>query len=75
MQRVVVVILVSWITVIFVSFGMNAPRNATIVAAFFICSLAIGGAIFLILEMDRPLDGVMRISSWPMRNALAQMNW
>jgi hypothetical protein len=74
-QRVVLVILVSWVTVIFASFGMNAPRNGTVMAAFLVCSLAIGGAIFLILEMDRPLDGVMQISSWPMRNALAQMNW
>jgi hypothetical protein len=74
-QRLVLVVLVSWITVIFVSFGLNAPRNGTVVAAFLICSLAIGGSIFLILEMDRPLDGVMRISSWPVDNVLAQMNW
>jgi hypothetical protein len=74
-QRVVLAILVSWVTVIFASFGMNAPRNGTVVMAFLICSLAIGGAIFLILEMDRPLDGVMQISSWPMRNVLAQMKW
>jgi hypothetical protein len=74
-QRVVLVILVSWVMVIFASFGMNAPRNSTVLVAFLICSLAIGGAIFLILEMDRPLDGVMQISSWPMENALAHMNW
>jgi len=74
-QRVVLVVLVSWVTVIFASFGVNAPRNGTVVATFLICSLAIGGAIFLILEMDRPLGGVMQISSWPLRNALAQMNW
>jgi hypothetical protein len=74
-QRVVLLILVSWVTVIFASFGMNAPRNGTVVAAFLIASLAIGGAIFLILEMDRPLDGVMRISSWPMQNVLAHMKW
>jgi hypothetical protein len=74
-QRVVLVILVSWVTVIFASFGMNAPRNGSVVVTFLICSLAIGGAIFLILEMDRPLDGVMQVSSWPLRNALAQMKW
>jgi len=69
-QRVVLVVLVTWVTVIFVSFGLNAPRNATVVAAFLICSLAIGGSIFLILEMDRALDGVMRISSWPVTTFL-----
>jgi hypothetical protein len=74
-QRVVLVVLVSWVMVIFASFGLNAPRNGTVVVAFLICSLAIGGSIFLILEMDRPLEGVMRIDNWPVRNALAHMNW
>jgi len=74
-QLVVLAILVSWVTVIFASFGMNAPRNGSVVVTFLICALAIGGAIFLILEMDRPLDGVMQVSSWPLRNALAQMKW
>lgn len=74
-QRVVLVVLVSWITVIFVSFGLNAPRNATVMVAFLICSMAIGGSIFLILEMDRPMEGVMQISSWPLENVLAHMDW
>ena len=74
-QRVVLIVLVSWVTVIFASFGLNAPRNGTVVMAFLICALAIGGSIFLILEMDRPLDGVMRISSWPVENVLAGMDW
>ena len=68
-------ILVSWVTVIFGSFGLNAPRNSTVVAAFAIGAAAIGGAVFLILEMDQPLNGIMQISSWPVRNVLAQMNW
>jgi hypothetical protein len=74
-QVVVLAILVSWVAVIFVSFGMNAPRNGTVVTAFLVGSLAIGGAVFLILEMDRPMNGIMRISDWPVRNVLAQMNW
>ena len=68
-------ILVSWIVAIFVSFGLNAPRNGTVVAAFFLCSMAIGGSIFLILEMDRPLNGIVRISSWPVENVLGAMDW
>ncbi|MFL5286001.1 MAG: hypothetical protein ACJ8AW_34745 [Rhodopila sp.] len=74
-QIVVIGILVSWIIVIFVSFGMNAPYNATVLAAFLICSLAIGASIFLILEMDRPLEGMMRISKEPVALVLSQMNW
>ncbi len=75
-QSVVLVILVSWVTMIFASFGLNAPRNTTVMASFLIAAMAIGGAVFLILEMDRPVSGlIMRVSDWPVRNALAQMNW
>lgn len=68
-----IVILVSWITAIFVSFGMNAPRNPIVYAAFLICALAMGSAFFLILELDRPFEGVLQISSRPVMNAVANM--
>jgi hypothetical protein len=74
-QKMVLIVLVAWISMIFVSFGLNAPRNATVITAFLISSLAIGGAVFLILEMDRPLGGVMPVSSWPMENVLSHMDW
>ena len=71
----VLVILVCWIVSIFISFGLNAPRNGTVVVGFLVCSIAIGGSIFLILELDHPLSGVLRISSWPVEHALAYMKW
>lgn len=70
---VILGILVVWITFIFATFGMSAPRNATVVVSFVICALAIGGAVFMILEMDEPLRGVMKISNWPIVNALGHM--
>lgn len=72
-KPLVLAILVSWIFFIFASFGLNAPRNSTVVAAFLVCSAAIGGSVFLIMELDSPFSGVLRISSEPMRNALAHM--
>lgn len=72
-RGVILAVLVVWITLIFVSFGLNAPRNGTVVAAFFVCSLAIGGSIFLILQLDTPFDGIIRISSRPITTALAHM--
>ncbi len=71
---IILAILVFWIAFIFASFGLNAPRNGTVVAAFLVCSFSIGCAIFLVLEMDRPLDGMIAISSEPMRRALAHFN-
>ncbi len=72
-RPVVPVILVSWIVAIFASFGMNAPRNRAVLGAFLISSLAIGGSVFLILELDSPLAGLLKISRWPMANAVEQM--
>ena len=72
-RLVVVGILVFWVAAIFASFGLNAPRNATVVVAFLVCALSIGGAVFLILEMDSPFQGVLRLSKQPLTNALAHM--
>jgi hypothetical protein len=72
-RPVVLLILMSWITVIFASFGLNAPFNATVVGAFLVCSLAIGGSVFLIIEMDNPFQGTLQIPRGPMANALQQM--
>jgi len=66
------VVVVFWLALIFMGFGLfSPPRNATVVAALFLCALSVSGAIFLILEMDDPLTGVVRISDVPMRKALA----
>jgi len=67
------VILVFWLTAIFVSFGLFAPRNATVIAALFASGLSVSGAIFLILEMYAPLGGLIGISSAPLRSALANL--
>ena len=66
-------VLVFWIAVTFVSFGMFAPGNATVITVMFLCALSIGGAIFLVLEMDEPFAGLIRASSEPLRYALALM--
>jgi hypothetical protein len=68
------VIVVFWLSVLFASFGVFAPRNATVAAALFFCALSVAGSIFLILEMDRPLEGFLKISSAPLRYALAHVD-
>jgi hypothetical protein len=67
------VVLVLWLTVIFISFGLFAPFNATVVASLFISALSVSGAIFLILEMYTPYAGLVEISSAPLRAALAHL--
>lgn len=67
------VVLTSWIAFIFMGFGLNAPRNATVVCAFAVCASAIGASVFLVLEMEAPFDGVIRVGSRPVEIALARM--
>ena len=67
------VVLVFWLVMLFLGFGLYAPRNATVVAALFVGALTVAGAIFLILEMNHPFSGLMQMSSAPIRNALAQI--
>ena len=67
------VLLIFWVTIIYVSFGLFAPPNATVIATLFLCALSVSGAIFLILELDRPFGGLIEISSAPLRNAVAQL--
>lgn len=62
-----------WLTVIFVSFGLQAPRNTTVIATLLLCALSVSGAILLVLELDRPFDGIIQISSTPLQDALEQL--
>ena len=64
------VVLVFWLVVLFAGFGLYARPNATVIAALFVGALTVAGAIFLILEMNRPYTGLMEISSVPIRDAL-----
>ena len=67
------VVLVFWLVVLFAGFGLYARRNATVIAALFVGALTVAGAIFLILEMNRPYSGLMEISSAPIRDALPEI--
>jgi len=67
------VVVIFWLAVIFLSFGLFAPRNATVIATLFVCALSVSAAIFLILELDSPFSGLLQISDVPLRNALAHI--
>src|SRR5215468_8579586 len=66
------IILVLWLAVIFLGFSTLTPPNVTVILALMVSAVAVSGAIFLILELDQPFGGIIRISSEPMVNALSQ---
>jgi hypothetical protein len=67
------VMLVSWLVIIFFSFGLLAPRNATVIVVLLVCALSAAGSLYLIQELDRPYGGLITISSAPLRNALVYL--
>jgi hypothetical protein len=73
LPRPLLVVVVFWLSIVFASFGLYAPRNATIVGVLFLCALSVSGAIFVILELYTPFGGVIQVSSAPLRDALAQL--
>jgi len=64
------VVLVFWLTILFAGFGLQSPGNATVIAVLFVCAVSVSGAVFLILEMNTPLTGIIKVSSAPLQKAL-----
>ena len=66
-------VVTAWLTITFISFGLFAPRNAVSLFTLFVCATAVSGAIFLTLELYSPLNGLIRISSQPLRSAILRL--
>jgi hypothetical protein len=68
-----IVILVAWLSIIFLSFGLFAPRNGTVITMLLAAALSVSAAIFLGNELGEPFHGLMQLSSTTLRNALAPL--
>ncbi|MBV8115652.1 MAG: hypothetical protein JO300_12985 [Silvibacterium sp.] len=71
--RLLLGMLIGWLIVLFLSFGIFAPRNFTVIVGLFLAALAVCGAILLILGMYHPETGLIQVSDAPLRAALAQL--
>jgi len=67
-------VLVFWISILFFGFGLFARANLTVTLALLVGTLSVAGAIFLILELNDPYRGLMRISDAPLRSAMSQID-
>jgi hypothetical protein len=67
------VVVISWLAVIFTSFGLFVSPNSTVVVALALAAIAVSSAIFIILEMYKPFGGVLMISPAPILDALSEM--
>ena len=72
-SRAMLLVVILWLGILFLSIGLFAPPNATVVVALMLSAVSVSGAIFLILELDMPYGGMISISSKPMRLALEHL--
>jgi len=66
-------VVIFWLMATFASFGLYAPRNATVLFGLLIAALSVAAAVFLIVELDGPFDGLIQVSGEPLRFALANL--
>jgi hypothetical protein len=67
------VVLVFWLTIIFMSIGLFSPYNSTVIVVLLVCAMSVSCAVFLIEDMSHPFDGMMKVSSAPLVNALEHL--
>jgi hypothetical protein len=44
-----------------------------VLVILFLCALSVSSAVFLVLEMDGPFDGVLTVSPTPLHYALSHL--
>ena len=74
LSRPLLVALVIWLVVIFLGFAILAPPNTTSTLALLAGAFSVGCAVFIILELDYPFAGVVRIPSEPMIRTLDHLS-
>lgn len=70
---IVLGVILFWFVAIFFSFGLYAPTNATVISTLIISALAVTLALFMIMELNRPFDGLLRMPSEPLVEALQHL--
>ena len=66
-------VLIFWLFILFTTFGIYSPGNATVITVHMVCALSVAGALFLIVDLSQPFQGVFQIPSTPFQKALAQL--
>ncbi|MEN6384436.1 MAG: hypothetical protein ABFD79_04495 [Phycisphaerales bacterium] len=67
------IILIFWLTILFISSGLFSPFNSTVIIVMVVCTLSVSSAIFLIDDMSRPFQGMIKVSNTPFIKALERI--
>jgi hypothetical protein len=72
-SKPLLIALMVWLVVIFFGFSLLAPANATSTLALIAGAFSVACAVLIILELDFPFAGIVRIPSDPMINTLRDL--
>lgn len=67
------VFIIFWLALLFASFGLLAPGNATVVIFLLVSAISVAGALVLIIDMDHPYLGYIRVSDESLRLAIERL--
>ena len=67
----IIVVIAFWLVTLFLAFGMLARANPVVMVTLLIGAASVGGALFVVLELNRPFSGIMSLDDRAMRQALA----
>ena len=57
------IVLVFWLVVIFASFSLFAEPGPIVIASMLVFALSVSSALFLIVDLSHPFEGLMQISN------------
>jgi hypothetical protein len=60
-----------WVAFDFFYIGLNSPENALVILTAVCVALFVASAMFLMLELEGPMSGIIRVSTEPLERALA----
>ena len=73
LPRPLMIVMVFWLSLLFLSFGLLAPTNRTVAASLLLSGASVSGAVLMTLEMYSPYQGLIQVSSQPLRAALEHL--
>jgi Protein of unknown function (DUF4239) len=68
------IVLVFWLTAIFGSFCLFAEVKAIVIASVLVFALSVSSALFLIVDLSHPFEGLMQISDHHLRVVLPELD-
>ena len=69
-QQALLVVILSWLVIVYLGFGLLSPHTSTAIVAMVASATAAAGAMFLVVELSSPLEGIVHISASILESAL-----